>query len=194
MITKKNYVLSAILICISMIAFSSCKKEINEKKPSLNQGTAKAVVDVNNKKIQFSSVRDSSIAKMTWNTEEKKFSFSMVLKDDNSDMLIEMLVYPVNDAAGTYPLADGFSSDGLSITNVYMNGRQSAKKDIYTPVWLSHDEEVTSSSGIITITAMTENTVKGTFNIILYNYNDDTKKSIKMAVTEGSFDVPLIRE
>lgn len=185
--------LSAILMCASMLTFNSCKKENNENKPPSAKGTAEAVVIVDNQTLRFSSVRDSSIALLNWNEEQKNFVFSMLLKDDNSDMIMEMMIFPVEDATGAYPLADGFGSDSLSITNVYIDGRQSARSEIYTPLWLSQSGKITSSSGTINITSMTENSIKGNFNIILYNYDDNTKKIKEMTVTQGSFDVPLIR-
>lgn len=190
---KKNfYGVVAILLITSSIGFSSCKKEKNEPKETPGNGIAKAVVKYGDKTVNFSSGKDKSIAYMDWTDDKTKSNFALSLQDDATGMIIDMMIYPVKDAAGTYALK-GLSGDGWSTAGVYTKGKSSSKEDTYNFVWISHNGDLTESKGTVTISSISENNVKGTFSATLHSYNPDTKISKELTISGGSFDVPLKR-
>ena len=189
---KKIYSALSILLLTSAIAFTSCKKDkVDEKEPA-TKGTATAVVKYDDKTINFSSEKDSSVAFLEWIETEKKHNFSMILKDDATGMMLVLMIYPAKEGTGTYPL-EGLSADSWSTANVFLKGRTSSDGDRYGYVWISHNGDLIESKGTMTIASMTDKNVKGTFSATLYNYNDATKVSKKLSVTGGSFDVPLLK-
>lgn len=189
--SKNFYVAAAVLLFTSMVAFSSCKKDNVEPGEKPSDGTAKAEVMYDNKTVKFSSVKDSSLAFMEWSAAEKKHNFALILKDDATDIIIDMMIYPAKEGIGTYEL--GLTQESWSLANVSLKGRSSSKADTYGYVWLFQDEVLTASEGTVTITSMTDKNVKGSFSATLYSYNDVTKAKDQLIVKDGSFDVPLIR-
>lgn len=192
MTNKTMYFLTFLFFGSAMVGFSACKKDSKEP-DTVTAGTASATIVVEGTTIPFSSIKDSSVAFLETIPGEDVMAFSMVLKDDNSRTLIEMMIMPVSEGAGTYPMADGFGEDSLSRSGVFLQGRGSARADTYGPVWISHDGELTQSSGTLQIASMTATRATGTFNAVLYSYNNDTKVIKELKITNGAFDVPLVR-
>ncbi len=157
---KNYYGALAILIFTSTVAFSSCKKDKAETKDSTTNGTATAVVNYDGKSINFSSVKDSSVAFMEWVASEKKHVFSMILKDDATGMILDMMIYPAKEGSGSYSL-EGLSADMWSLANFHLKGRNSSETDKYTFVWISNNGIIVESKGTVTITSMTDKNVKG---------------------------------
>lgn len=189
--SKNFYAATAVLLFTSIIAFSSCKKDKAEATENPPDGTAKAEIIYNKKTTNFSSLTDSSVAFLEWREAEKKFNFALILKDDATGMIIDMMIYPAKEGIGTYAL--GLTTDSWSLANVSLKGRSSSKAETFGYVWLHQDGELTASEGTVTISSMTDKNVKGSFSATLYSYNDVTKDKDKLIVKNGSFDVPLIR-
>lgn len=191
---KKNFFGAlTVLLFSSAVAFTSCKKDKDDPKENPTNGTAKAGVTFDGKTVSFSSSKDNSIAYMEWEKDEKKHNFGMVLQDDATGMLISMIIFPVKDGSGTYELEGLTGDDGWSTMNVNVKGTASSASEKYGYLWRSSNGELTVSEGTVTISSMTEKNVKGTFNAILHNYDDDKKVVKALTIKNGSFDVPLIR-
>ncbi len=184
--------MTLLLLSTFLLSFASCKKDKNEN-PEATKGTATAVLKTDDATINFSSVKDSSVAFLEFIEDANQHHLRIVIKDDKTNALIEMMITPVKDAPQTLSIAQGFTADGWAATSVFLNGRNSSEAETYGTIWVSHDGNVTNSEGSLTISSISENNIKGSFNGTLYSYNPDTKVAKKLTVTQGQFDMPLVR-
>lgn len=191
---NKNFFYGSLVILLltSAITLLSCKKDKIDEKETATKGTATAVVKYEGKTLNFLSERDSAVAFLEWVATEKKNSFRLVLKDDATGMLLDMIIYPVKEGAATYFL-NGMTNESWSYANFLMKGRNSSDKDLYVFIYSDNNGVITQSKGTVNISSMTNKNVKGTFSLNLHNYNFATKEFKELTVSGGSFDVPLVK-
>lgn len=187
---KIGLMLSATFLLFSAAAFTGCKKEKTNE--TIGEGSASATLNYGNKTEQVQSSGNNAAAYLDWVEDSKKFNFALTLKDNASNKIMQMVFYPANDGTGNYTM-EGLGAQSWSVMEVKLDGKNSSGDNKYGYVWVSHDGNLTMSDGTLTITSMTEKNVKGTFKATLYSYNPDTKIAKKMTVSDGKFDLPLVR-
>lgn len=192
---KNLYITPAVLLLSSFLAFSSCKKDKETETETERQGeaVATATIKTENNTLNFSSAGDSAVAILAHATEEDQYLYSMILKDKSTGAIIEITILPANNGTGTYNVGEA-SQDSWTSATVLLKGRSSGRADKYNSVYLDINGKVTQSSGTLTVTSMTEDRVKGSFKLALHSFNPDTKAIKEMHITNGSFDLPLIRK
>lgn len=104
-----------------------------------------------------------------------------------------MMLAPVDNKPQTLSFAEGLTTDGWAATTVFLYGRNSKEEKTYGTIWASHDGNVVRSEGTLIVSSISEENIRGTFHTILYSYNPDTKVAKKMTITNGQFDMSLVR-
>ncbi|MGO2295030.1 hypothetical protein [Psychroflexus halocasei] len=169
----------------------------NGGEPSINEGNASAVINVDNQIIEFSSETDNSFATITqFEIEGNEIDkLTIIMADDNSGLMIAVEVAPAPNSPMNYDLSNvGFGQDYMLTATVLLDGENSSETDIYGVGSYSQDGELTQSQGLFKITSITNTTIKGTFNMTLYNSyspNDDFNTK-ELTVTEGEFELPIV--
>lgn len=199
--TIQNRFKTLLLLLLVGITFGSCSSDddIGDDGgvPGINGDNASAVIDVDNQIIEFSSETDNSFATITqFEIEGNEVDkLTIIMADDNSDLMIAVEVAPAPNSSMSYDLSNvGFSQDYMLTASVLLEGENSSETDIYGVGSYNQDGGMTQSQGLFKITSISNTTIKGTFEMTLYNsYNpNDDHNTKELIVTEGEFELPIV--
>ena len=199
--TLKNQFRTLFFILLIAGSLISCSKDDdnNGKDPNEvpNGGQATAVIGVDNQSIQFSTKSDNSFAGIVQTKigENEIDQLVIVMQDDNSDVMIVAQAAPAPDTPKEYDLSKSATNDYFFTTAVALNGKNSSDDNIYgVGTYQQGEEVVIQSKGSFKITSVSNNNIKGSFEMTLYNIYDpnNAENAKEMTITEGTFDLPIV--
>lgn len=189
------------LILLTGLAFAGCSKDDdnngNDTNEDLNEGNVTAVIGADEQAIQFSSETENSFAAIvkTKIDENEIEQLVIVMKDDNSNVMIVTSATPAPSNPINYNLSTPLTGEYLFTVGVGMDGENSSNDKTYgVGTYQQGEEVVLQSKGSFKITSISATSVKGTFEMTLYNsYNPDNAQDAKeLSVTQGAFDLPIV--
>jgi hypothetical protein len=166
---KTNFWITPLLLLgVFLILASSCKKDDEENTDSGNNNHFTAKVDG----VAWSSASSELIGVLV--TTDEYLFVSGATSDDNEIITINFFDFP--GTTGTYNMGTGEYDFHC----------------FYTIAGTSYFvfDDVPASTGTLVITAMTDNSIKGTFSFIGFN----NAETASVTVTDGSFELPLYNE
>lgn len=190
------------LILFVSFAFVACSSddddsEMNDNDEDLKGGQASAVIDLDNQPVQFSSNGNQSFASLVKSQigENEIDELVIIMMDDNSDLMIVAQAAPAPDNPINYDLSTPLTDDYFFSVGVAVDGKNSSDNKIYgVGTYQNGDDVVIQSQGSFKISALSNTSIKGTFEMTLYNTYDpnNVQDAEKLTVTEGEFDLPIV--
>ena len=199
-IIRNNFKTLFLLLFVGF-AFTSCSKDDDTnpdtKNDDLKTGNATAVIGVDNQTIQFSSDNENSFAtKVNTKIGENEIDqLVIVMMDEDSDVMIVAQAAPAPDNAITYDLSKPLTEDSFFTAGVGVEGKNSSDDKTYgVGTYQQGNDLVIQSKGTFKITSLSSTTIKGTFEMTLYNNYDpnDAQDAKKLTITKGTFDLPIV--
>lgn len=193
-----------LLMLLVSFAFANCSKDddnngndTNDTNEDLNESNVTAVIMDGEQTVQFSSENENSFATIvkTKVNEDEIEQLVIIMKDDNSEVLIVASATPAPNNPIDYNLSLPLTEEYLFTAGVSMDGENSSSDKTYGVGTYQHEEEVVhQSKGSFKITSISTTSVEGTFEMTLYNsYDPNTAQDAKeLSVTEGAFDLPIV--
>lgn len=196
----KNQFKTILILLISGTISASCSSDDDiggGDEPGISGENASAVISVDDQIIDFSSETDNSFATITqFEIEGNEIDkLTIIMADDNSDVMIAVELAPAPNSSMSYDLSNvGLGQDYMLTATVLLNGENSSETDIYGVGSYNQDGELTQSQGLFKITSISNTSIKGTFDMTLYNsYNpSDDFNTKELTVTEGEFELPIV--
>ncbi|PWI31148.1 hypothetical protein DI383_00290 [Flavobacteriaceae bacterium LYZ1037] len=162
-----------LLMCVSLITFSSCSKDDDGGDGGGDQGAASGTITAQINGDSFTSLEMTSFASSTTGGGQT----TLILQGNTQSQAINMIINGY-DGVGTYELSDS----NVFISASYMEPNVSNPTNSQT--WSAPYQD-SGIVGEIKISEETDTHVKGTFHFTGKNSNDNSTKSI----TEGAFNL-----